>query len=494
MASPKENEEVFRPDPRFAENANAHAGLYQEAARNSEDFWRMRASLVSWSRYFTAVREGEGIRGVRWFVGGELNACFNCVDRQVDAGYGDQDALIFEARDGSRSVLSYSALLAEVCRMANVLTQLGVSKGQRVAIVMPTLPETVIAMLACARIGAVHAVSAQDTGADVLTARFVDARPSLVLTSAKALATCREALSAAGAEGVALLVLDGPADGENSHSWRALRAEASESAPVVPVAATDPLFALYAHAQDGREVALFYPTGGFLVQSAYTHRNVFDLKPGSDVYWCTAPISTIAGHSYLVYAPLLNRVPQVICEEDPQAAPERTWEIIARNGVSGFFTSPAQLRSQCERTPDPASSHDLSSLRVLGCGGDPIDRETWLWYREAVGGSRCPIVNTWGQKETGTAVISPLPGVTATKPGCLHRPLPALSAEVRGAQDEGGEGALVLTTAWPSLAFTSDADSDYFDRFFPEGKDAYYTGDTARYDADGDLWLTHEKK
>jgi acetyl-CoA synthetase len=446
----------------------------------------------------------------KWFVGGQLNVAYNCVDRHVEAGYGDQVAIhwVGEPQDETRTI-TYAALQAEVNRAANALEALGVGKGDRVAIYLPMIPEATIAMLACARIGAVHSVVFGGFSAEALRSRIEDAEAKAVITSdggyrrgkPAALKPAVDDALAAGASSVrnVLVVRRTGQDVAWTEGrdvwWDEFVGSQSDSHAYVPHDSEHPLFILYTSGTTGKPKGIKHTTGGYLTQVAYTHKYVFDLKPDTDVYWCTADVGWVTGHSYITYGPLANRATQVMYEGTPDTPHKgRLWEIVQQYGVTIFYTAPTLIRTMMKWGSEILADYDLSSLRVLGSVGEPINPEAWMWYRKHVGGDRCPIVDTWWQTETGAIMISPLPGVTATKPGSAQRPLPGISADVIDdlgqSVPDGGGGYLVLSEPWPAMLRTIWGDDQRFvDTYWSRFEGIYFAGDGAKKDADGDLWL-----
>ena len=504
-------ERTFPPSAEFAVQANGTADLYEAAAADRLGFWEAQArELVSWDTPWQQVLDWSNPPFAKWFVGGELNVAYNCVDRHVEAGYGSQVAIhwVGEPADETRTI-TYAALQSEVNRAANALEALGVRKGDRVAIYLPMIPEAAVAMLACARVGAVHSVVFGGFSAEALRSRIEDAEAKIVITSdggyrrgkPAALKPAVDDALAAGAESVSnVLVVRRTGqdvawtDGRDVW-WDEFVAAQSDSHAYVPHDSEHPLFILYTSGTTGKPKGIKHTTGGYLTQVAYTHKYVFDLKPDTDVYWCTADVGWVTGHSYITYGPLANRATQVMYEGTPDTPHKgRLWEIVQEYGVSIFYTAPTLIRTMMKWGADIPAGYDLSSLRVLGSVGEPINPEAWMWYRENIGGSSCPIVDTWWQTETGAIMISPLPGVTATKPGSAQRPLPGISADVIDdmgqSVPDGGGGYLVLDEPWPSMLRTIWGDDQRFiDTYWSRFEGIYFAGDGAKKDEDGDLWL-----
>jgi acetyl-CoA synthetase len=513
VSTPLENllaeDRRFPPPPEFAAQANVGPDLYDRAAADRLGFWAEQArSLVSWTTPFSEVLDWSNAPVARWFADGTLNACYNAVDRHVEAGHGDRVAFHFEGEPGDRRTVTYADLLREVSRAANALAALGVGKGDRVAIYLPMIPEAVVAMLACARIGAVHSVVFGGFSAEALRSRIADASAVVVITA--------DGGHRRGSPSALKPAVDAAIEGETTVrnvlvvrrtgqdvAWtpgrdvwwhEALEAASAEHTPV-PVEAEHPLFILYTSGTTGKPKGIFHTTGGYLVQTAYTHRAVFDLKPERDVFWCTADIGWVTGHSYVVYGPMTNGATQVLYEGTPDTPHKgRWWELVQRYGVTILYTAPTAIRTFMKWGAEVPGQFDLSSLRLLGSVGEPINPEAWVWYRRTIGGDRTPVVDTWWQTETGAIMISPLPGVTAAKPGSAMRPLPGIGAEV---VDEVGDpvpngsgGYLVLTEPWPSMLRGIWGDHDrYVDTYWSRFDGRYFAGDGAKKDADGDIWL-----
>lgn len=508
--APQENATpTFPPSSAFVQSAVARPSIYHEASHDRLAFWRSRAMLLSWETPFTEVLDWSDAPFAKWFVGGTLNAAHNCVDRHVLSGHGDQVALLAEYEDGTDARYTYAQVKDEISRMANVLESMGVATGDRVAIYLPMIPEAVFAMLACARIGAPHSVVFGGFSADALRSRIEDAQAKVVITAdgqfrrgkALPLKSAVDAALASGADSVnhVLVVRRTGEDVEWTEGrdvwWHEARENASTEHEVTFVDSEHPLFILYTSGTTGKPKGIVHTTGGYLTQAAYTHRNVFDLKPKQDVYWCTADIGWVTGHSYVVYGPMANRATQVIYEGTPDTPHQgRWWEIVQKYGVSLFYSSPTAIRTAMKWGEEIPAKYDLSSLRVLGSVGEAINPEAWRWYHRVIGQERCPIVDTWWQTETGAIMISPLPGITATKPGSAQVPLPGISADVVGDDGEpvgpGESGYLVLTEPWPSMLRGIWGDDQRFrDTYWSRFEGRYFAGDGARRDEDGDIWL-----
>ncbi|MFI6218961.1 acetate--CoA ligase [Nocardia salmonicida] len=510
-------QDSFPPSAEFAAAANADAALYQRGETDRDGFWAEQANRLHWHKPFTEVLDWTDAPVTRWFGDGELNVSYNCVDRHVIDGHGDQVAIHWEGEPGDSRDITYAELLAEVSRAANYLTELGLEAGDRVAVYMPMVPEAIVAMLACARLGLTHSVVFAGFSPSALRQRVDDAEARLIITTdgqwrrgkpAPLKEAVDEALAAKGdvpssVEHVLVVRRVGTevpwTDGRDLW-WHETVAAASPSHEAQPFPAEHPLFILYTSGTTGKPKGILHTTGGYLTQAAYTHHNVFDHKAGHDVYWCTADIGWVTGHSYIVYGPLANRATQVVYEGTPNSPDEhRHFQIIEKYGVTIYYTAPTLIRTFMKWGREIPDAHDLSTLRVLGSVGEPINPEAWRWYREVFGANKTPIVDTWWQTETGAIMISPLPGVTATKPGAAMGPLPGISATV--VDEEGnpvqlGEteanGYLVLDKPWPSMLRGIWGDMDryratYWERYAEQGW--YFAGDGAKLDADGDLWV-----
>jgi acetyl-CoA synthetase len=497
----------FEPPADFAAAANAQASLYDEAATDRPEFWAEQARALQWDSPWNDVLQWDP-PFAKWFDGGTLNVAVNCVDRHVDAGYGGQVAYHWEGEPGDTRTITYAELKDEVCKAANALTELGVQKGDRVAIYMPMIPETAIAMLACARLGAPHSVVFGGFSSDALKGRIQDADARVVITADGGYRRgAPSALKPAVDEALqecpnvrSVLVVrrteqDTPWTEDRDMWWHDLVDRQSTSHRAEAHDAEHPLFILYTSGTTAKPKGILHTTGGYLTQVSYTHRNVFDLKPDSDVYWCAADIGWVTGHSYIVYGPLSNRATSVMYEGTPDTPHQgRWWELVQKYGVTILYTAPTTIRTFMKWGRQFPQRADLSSLRLLGSVGEPINPEAWMWYREHIGGDRCPVVDTWWQTETGAIMISPLPGVSVTKPGSAMRPLPGISADVVDDNGQsvpnGGGGYLVLTEPWPSMLRTIWGDDErYVDTYWSRFKDTYFAGDGAKKDEDGDIWL-----
>ncbi|MEV5839244.1 acetate--CoA ligase [Nocardia sp. NPDC052112] len=511
MTSATTDPSSYPPDAAFAANANADAALYDRAATDRLEFWAEQARRLHWHRPWTQVLDWSDAPVAKWFVDGELNVAYNCVDRHVLDGYGEQVAIHWEGEPGDSRDITYGELLAEVSRAANYFTELGLRTGDRVAIYMPMVPEAIVAMLACARLGLTHSVVFAGFSPTALRQRVDDAGARLVITTdgqwrrgtAAPLKTAVDEALADGEHTVEHVLVVRRTDIEVPWTegrdlwWHDTVTDASPDHQAQAFDAEHPLFILYTSGTTGKPKGILHTTGGYLTQAAYTHHNVFDHRAGQDVYWCTADIGWVTGHSYIVYGPLANRATQVVYEGTPNSPDEhRHFDIIEKYGVTIYYTAPTLVRTFMKWGREIPDAHDLTSLRLLGSVGEPINPEAWRWYREVLGGNRTPIVDTWWQTETGAVMISPLPGVTAAKPGAAMTPLPGISAKI--VDDDGAEleyghsGLLVLDQPWPSMLRGIWGDMDrfratYWDRFAEHGW--YFAGDGAKLDDDGDLWV-----
>jgi acetyl-CoA synthetase len=507
----------FPPTDEFSANAVATPDLYERASADRLGFWAEQANeLLHWSKPFTRTLDWSNPPFAKWFDDGELNVAYNCLDRHVLAGHGDRVALYWEGEPGDSRAVTYAELTAEVKKAANLLTSLGVHEGDRVAIYLPMIPEAIVAMLAVARIGAVHSVVFGGFSAESLRARIDDAQAKLVITADGGWRKGKVApLKPAVDEALAIDHGDGPAAsvehvlvvkrGDNAIDWAPGRdlwwhdeiAQVSDEHTAKPFAAEHPLFILYTSGTTGKPKGILHTSGGYLTQAAYTHKNVFDLHAESDVYWSTADIGWITGHSYVVYGPLANGATEVIYEGTPDfPEPGRWWDIIEKYKVSLFYAAPTAIRGFMKQGRQIPQARDLSSLRLLGSVGEPINPEAWVWYRDIIGAGRTPVVDTWWQTETGAIMVSALPGITTLKPGSAQLPLPGISVDIVTdagepvGPDEGG--LLVITEPWPSMArgIWGDPDrfiSTYWEMFRDKGY--YFAGDGARKDKDGEIWL-----
>jgi acetyl-CoA synthetase len=498
----------FDPPADLARDANAQPALYDEAERDRVAFWEQQAKWLKWERPWTTALEWEP-PFAKWFVGGTLNASVNAVDRHVDAGFGDKVAFHWVG-DGERETrtITYADLLALVSQTANALTELGIRAGDRVAIYMPMIPETVAAMLACARLGAAHTVVFCGFSSEALRGRIQDCECKLVITTdgqyrrgtpAPVKPAVDEALTDCPTVEHVLVVRrtgDDVAWQDGRDVWWHDVVD-KQSTTHVPEAfdAEQPLYIMYTSGTTAKPKGILHTTGGYLTQCSFTHRMVFDLKADTDVYWCAADIGWVTGHSYIVYGPLCNGATSLMYEGTPHPANEHRWfEMIEKYKINILYTAPTTIRTFMKWGEEVPAHHDLSSLRLLGSVGEPINPEAWMWYRKNFGGDRTPVVDTWWQTETGAIMISPLPGITSTKPGAAMRPLPGISADVVDNDGkpvpDGGGGYLVLTEPWPAMLRGIWGDDErYRETYWSRFPDVYFAGDGAKKDDDGDLWL-----
>ena len=507
LANLGHEDRLFAPSAEFAAQANAQASMYDEAEKDRLAFWEKQARVLQWDAPWTNVLDWK-VPFAKWFVGGKINASVNALDRHVNEGRGDRVAFFFEGEPGDTRTITYSELLTEVKKTANALTELGVKDGDRVAIYMPMIPEAAIAMLACARIGAPHSVVFGGFSADALLSRIQDADAKLVITAdggyrKGAAFALKPAVDDAlkgktNVKNVLVVKRTGQETSwDNSRDvwWHEIVERQSTEHVAQSFDSEHPLFILYTSGTTAKPKGISHTTGGYLTQVAYTHKMVFDIKPETDVYWCTADVGWITGHSYVVYGPLINGATQVMYEGTPDTPHKgRIFELIAKYKVSILYTAPTLIRTWMKWGDEFPKAHNLNSLRLLGSVGEPINPEAWMWYREVIGGNRCPIVDTWWQTETGAIMISPLPGVTATKPGSAMRPLPGISGKV--VDDNGKEvglghgGYLILDKPWPSmLRGIWGEDERYKETYWSRFNEVYFAGDGAKIDTDGAIWL-----
>nr|WP_090342366.1 acetate--CoA ligase [Mycolicibacterium malmesburyense] len=507
---------VYPPSPEFANQSNATEDLYRQADKDRLAFWAEQANRLSWETPFNEVLDWSEAPFARWFVGGKLNVAYNCVDRHVEAGHGDRVAIRWEGEPGDSRDITYAELLADVSKAANALTDLGLVAGDRAAIYMPMIPEAIVAMLACARLGVLHSVVFAGFSASALKARIEDAEAKIVITSdgqyrRGQAASLKESVDEAceGQKSVehVLVVrrtgIDTPWTEGRDLWWHETVEKASPEHTPEAFDSEHPLFLLYTSGTTGKPKGIVHTSGGFLTQASYTHYYVFDIKPETDVYWCTADIGWVTGHTYIVYGPLSNGCTEVVYEGTPNSPNEhRHFEVIEKYGVTIYYTAPTLIRMFMKWGREIPDAHDLSSLRLLGSVGEPINPEAWRWYRDAFGGNRTPVVDTWWQTETGAIMISPLPGITEAKPGSAMQPLPGISAKI--VDEEGNElvpgadeeehvtGYLVLDQPWPAMLRGIWGDPEryketYWSRYADQGW--YFAGDGARVDSDGSIWL-----
>jgi acetyl-CoA synthetase len=502
--------ERFDPPAEFRQGALlSDPAVYEEAAADPEAWWlRQATELLEWQRPPSESLDESNPPFYKWFADGQLNVSANCLDRHVAAGRGERVAYHWRGEEGEERDVTYADLLADTQRFANALRDHGIGKGDVVGIYLPMIPQVVVAMLACARIGAVHNVVFGGFSAEAVRERmeFSEARALVTVDGARrkgktapVKARVDEAMASVGSIETVFVIRHTGEECEmrgGRDVWfeQAMEAAAPECPPET-IGAEDPLFILYTSGSTAKPKGILHTTGGYLTGVAYTHRNVFDLKPDEDIYWCAADVGWVTGHSYIVYGPLANGATSVMYEGAPDyPGKDIWWELIERYGVTIFYTAPTAIRACMKWGVEHPRGHDLSSLRLLGSVGEPINPKAWLWYHKAIGGERCPIVDTWWQTETGHIMISPLPGITATKPGSATQPLPGVDAAVvdeGGALLEEGEGLLVLRRPWPGMLRTLYREEKrfvetYFSRFGPK---TYLVGDAARRDADGYLWV-----
>ncbi|HYH24717.1 MAG TPA: acetate--CoA ligase [Blastococcus sp.] len=508
-ASPTTAGRTFAPPERLAAEANVGPEVYDEAARDRIAFWESAARRLTWEQEWDTALDWSNPPFAKWFVGGKLNVAYNCLDRHVEAGHGDQVAYYWEGEPGDTRTLTYAELTDEVCRAANALQELGVQAGDRVAIYMPMIPEAVISMLACARIGAVHMVVFGGFSADALASRINDAGAQVVITAdggyrrgapSALKPSVDEALASTSGVRHVLVVKRTEQDVDWSDDrdlwWHDVVGRQSAEHTCEFFDAEHPLYIMYTSGTTATPKGILHTSGGYLTQVAYTHWATFDLKPDTDVFWTSADVGWVTGHSYIVYGPLANRATSIMYEGTPETPHRGRWfEIMEKYKVTILYTAPTVIRTFMKWGEDVPAGFDLSSLRLLGSVGEPINPEAWLWYHEHIGGGRCPIMDTWWQTETGAHMLTPLPGVTSLQPGSAQHPFPGISAKV--VDDEGNElqndstGLLVLTEPWPSMLRTIWGDDDrYVDTYWSRfGPTVYFAGDGAKKDADGNIWL-----
>ncbi|OGG03368.1 MAG: acetate--CoA ligase [Candidatus Glassbacteria bacterium RIFCSPLOWO2_12_FULL_58_11] len=502
-----EEDRTFEPSAQFKSQANiADPGIYEKARKDPENFWASFAEELHWYRKWDKVLEWNPPYA-KWFVGGKINACYNCVDRHVKNGLRNKAALIWQGEPGEKRTLTYWDLYREVNKFANALKGLGVVKGDRVAIYLPMIPELVISLLACARIGAVHSVVFAGFSPEALADRIKDAKAKVLITAdggyrrGSIIPLKHDAdyalMDTPSIEHVVIVkrgefmlrVKEG-----RDHWYHRLMQEAANYCEPEPMDAEDMLYILYTSGTTGKPKGIIHTTGGYLVGTYATSKWVFDLKP-QDVFWCTADIGWVTGHSYLVYGPLANGATQVMYEGAPDWPDrDRFWSIIEEYGVTVFYTAPTAIRAFMRWGDKEPAKHDLSSLRLLGTVGEPINPEAWMWYHRNIGREKCPIVDTWWQTETGSILITPLPGITKTKPGSATVPFPGIEAEIftdKGERVEVGGGYLALTRPWPAMLRGIYGDPErYKAQYWTKWKgDLYFTGDGAKRDTEGYFWI-----
>ena len=497
----------FPPSAEFVAQANFKADIYATADADRLAFWESQARELTWDQPWSSVLDWQ-VPYAKWFVGGKLNASVNALDRHVAEGRGNRVAFHFEGEPGDTRTITYADLLVDVKKAANALTEIGVKAGDRVAIYMPMIPEAAVAMLACARIGAAHSVVFGGFSADALLSRIQDADAKLVITAdggfrKGAAFALKPAVDEAlkGQTNVEKVLVVQRTKQETAWNdatdiwWHEIVDRQSAEHVAESFDAEHPLFILYTSGTTAKPKGIFHTTGGYLTQAAFTHRAVFDLKPETDVYWCTADVGWITGHSYVVYGPLINGATQVMYEGTPDTPHKgRMFEIIAKYGVTILYTAPTLIRTWMKWGDEFPQAHNLSTLRLLGSVGEPINPEAWMWYREIIGGNRCPIVDTWWQTETGAIMISPLPGVTSTKPGSAMSAIPGISTKVVDdngvAVPNGHGGYLILDKPWPSmLRGVWGEDQRYRENYWSRFDGIYFAGDGAKLDNEGAIWL-----
>ncbi len=494
-------------------DASGYEEMYQRSVTDNEGFWSEQAKRIDWIKPFTKVKDVSFAKDdlhIRWFYDGSLNVCYNCVDRHLDTK-GDDVAIIWEGDDPDRDLkITYRDLHGRVCRFANALKKLGARKGDRITIYMPMIPEAAVAMLACARIGAVHSVVFGGFSPEALAGRIHDCESNIVITAdegmrgAKAIPLKANVDAAAANSNVTtldriLVVRNTGADidwDDERDAWlHELEEQVDAECPCEEMAAEDPLFILYTSGSTGKPKGVLHTSGGYLVYAALTHQYVFDYHPG-DIYWCTADVGWVTGHSYIVYGPLANGAVTLMFEGVPNyPTASRFWEICDKHQVNICYTAPTAIRALMREGDDPVTRTSRASLRLLGTVGEPINPEAWEWYYHVVGEERCPIVDTWWQTETGGILISPLPGATALKPGSATKPLfgiqPAIVEGEGKVLDGESEGNLVILDSWPGQMRTVYGDHQrFFDTYFSAFEGQYFTGDGVRRDEDGYYWIT----
>ena len=499
---------TFPPPGEFRKQAlDTDASVYEDAERDWQGFWATQALELDWAKEWETILEWD-LPFAKWFVGGKLNVSYNCLDRHVDAGHGAQVAFYWEGEPGDTRAVSYQDLLDETCRVANVLRTFGVEKGDRVAIYMGMVPETVATMLACARIGAPHSVVFGGFSAQSLKDRINDAEAKVLVTAdgawrRGAVVALKDIADEALADTPSVervLVLrrtgsDVAMQAGRDVWWHETVPRQSPECVWEEMDSEDLLYLLYTSGTTGKPKGIMHTTGGYLTQCAYTHKHVFDLRPDTDVYWCTADVGWVTGHSYIVYGPLANRTTSVLYEGTPDFPDkDRLWSIVEKYKVTTFYTAPTAIRTFMKWGDEFPERHDLSSIRLMGTVGEPINPEAWVWYYQVIGGARCPVVDTWWQTETGAIMISVLPGATTLKPGSATFPLPGIQAGI--VDDAGapvgvpGGGYLVLERPWPSMLRGIWGDPQrYRDTYWSRFNGKYFAGDGAKRDDEGYFWL-----
>jgi acetyl-CoA synthetase len=498
----------FPPPDDIAANANVTAETYAEAEADFDGFWAEQAERLSWQTKPTQVLDWSNPPFAKWFADGSLNAAYNCLDRHVEAGNGDRVAFYFEGEPGDTRAITYAELAKEVKQAANALIELGVKAGDRVAIYLPMIPEAVVAMLACARIGAPHTVVFGGFSADALSSRIIDCGVEIVITAdggfrrgaqSPLKSAVDEALKSCPDVRNVLVIQrtkqEAPMTEGRDLWWHEFVGKQSAEHTCEYFPAEHPLYVMYTSGSTGKPKGILHTTGGYLVGVSYTHWAAFDLKPETDIFWTAADIGWVTGHSYLVYGPLVNGATSVMYEGTPDTPHKgRWWEIIEKYRVSILYCAPTAIRTFMKWGSDIPETFDLSSLRILGSVGEPINPEAYIWYRHYIGGDRTPVVDTWWQTETGMHMISPMPGVTAGKPGAAMRAVPGVQVEVVNDEAEpvpnGSGGYLVVTKPWPAMLRTIWGDDQrYVDTYWSRFPEQYFAGDGAKKDEDGDIWL-----
>ena len=503
---------TFPPPPDFARQANVQdPKIYERAAQDPEAFWTTEAERLDWfERWRKVLHWDEKSKVARWFDGGKLNVAYNCLDRHVSAGHGEQVAYFWEGEPGDTQAITYDALLRETCRLANALRELGVRRGDRVAIYMGMVPQLPIALLACARIGAIHSVVFGGFSAESLHDRIIDGECKLLITQdqgwrrgGKIMLKQIADQALQGVETITnVIVLRRVGDPVDWHSKRdvwyhEIVSRQSDQCEPERMDSEDVLYILYSSGTTAKPKGIVHTSGGYLTGVSSTHYHIFDIKPDKDVYWCTADIGWVTGHSYIVYGPLANRTTSVIYEGTPDYPDkDRFWALVEKYKITICYTAPTAIRTFMKWGPEYPARHDLSSLRLLGSVGEPINPEAWMWYREHIGGGRCPVVDTWWQTETGMILISPLPGITSTKPGSATFPYPGVFADVVDNEGRsvplGGGGYIVISKPWPAMLRTLWKAHDrylqtYWSKFEKQGY--YFPADGCKRDEDGYYWL-----
>ena len=504
-----QEDRIFRPSPEFTEQANAQPGLHEQAAADPVAYWEAQArNRVTWFKEPTVLLDDSNPPFFKWFTDGELNISYNCLDRHIEGGKGDKVAYYWEGEPGDERAITYQDLYEDVCRFANGLRSIGVRKGDRVAVYMGMVPELAVAMLACARIGAAHSVIFGGFSADAIYDRVEDAGARVLITCDGAWRRGKVVDLKVAADRamertdliercVVLRRTENEVTMEQGRDiwWHDLvEGQSAECAPEV-MNAEDLLYILYTSGTTAKPKGIMHTTGGYLVGAATTHSFVFDIKPDQDIWWCAADIGWVTGHTYILYGPLANQTTSVMYEGTPDYPDkDRLWSIIAKYKVTQLYTAPTAIRAFMKWGEEYPQRHDLSTLRVLGTVGEPINPEAWMWYREYIGGGKAPVMDTWWQTETGSIMIAPLPGITATKPGSATNPMPGIQADVVDDAGtpvgRGGGGYLVIRNTWPSMLRSIWGDDQrYIDTYWSRYDGMYFPGDGAKLDDDGYLWL-----